>query len=211
MIKKTMILLALVFLLAACLPAQQAPADVQPLVNTAVAQTMEAIRQVEDSVAQTVAAQEALATPTAVVDEPAPATEEATLEPTPTPFDLPTLVPTNTPAATKQPYKQPEYACNIINRRPFDNTEFNRNADFDIKWTIVNIGTKAWPAGVDVKYYSGPSMAGVNRVEIPVALAPNESYTIVLDATAPDKKGFHVMTWVVDGPMCYPYTAINVK
>jgi hypothetical protein len=54
-------------------------------------------------------------------------------------------------------------------------------------------------------------MAGVNRVEIPVALAPNESYTIVLDATAPDKKGFHVMTWVVDGPMRYPYTAINVK
>lgn len=211
MIKKTMILLALVFLVAACLPAQQAPADVQPMVNTAVAQTMEAIRQVEDSVAQTVAAQQALASPTAEADEPAPATEEATLEPTPTPFDLPTLVPTNTPAATKQPYKQPDYACNIINRRPFDNTEFNKNADFDIKWTIVNIGTKAWPAGVDVKYYSGPSMAAVNRVEIPVALAPNESYTIVLDATAPDKKGFHVTTWVVDGPMCYPYTAINVK
>jgi hypothetical protein len=211
MIKKTMILLALVFLLAACLPAQQAPVDVQPAVNTAVAQTMEAIRQTEDSVAQTVAAQQSLASPTAEADEPSPATEEATLEPTSTPFDLPTLVPTNTPAATRQPYKQPDYACNAINRRPFDNTEFNKNADFDIKWTIVNIGTKAWPAGIDVKYYSGPSMAGVNRVEIPVALAPNESYTIVLDATAPDKKGFHVMTWIVDGPMCYPYTAINVK
>jgi hypothetical protein len=211
MIKKTMILIALVFLVAACLPAQQAPADVQSQVNTAVAQTLEAIRQVEESVAQTVVARQAQATPTA--DEALP-TEEATLDPTVTPFDIPTItpmIPTNTPLASNPPRKQPDYACNAINRRPFDNTEYNKGADFDIKWTIVNTGTKTWTAGIDVKYYSGPSMAGVTRVEIPVALAPNESYNIVLDATAPDKKGFHVMTWIVDGPMCYPYTAINVK
>lgn len=209
---KMMILVALVFILAACLPGQE-PVDVQSQVNTLVAQAIETNqRLIEESVALTVAAQQPF-TPTVV--------DEATLAPTETPFELPTLVftpeiPTITPlpilpTATRRPVQKAEYACNAINRKPFDNTEFNRKAKFDIKWTIVNTGTKTWSKGVDVKYYSGPEMTTVNRVEIPVALAPNQSYVINLDAVAPDKKGFYVMTWIVDGPMCYPYTAINVK
>jgi hypothetical protein len=40
---------------------------------------------------------------------------------------------------------------------------------------------------------------------------PGDQYDIVFDAKAPMEKGFHVMTWVVDGPTCYPYVAIIVK
>lgn len=208
---KMMILLALVFILAACLPGQE-PVDVQSQVNTLVAQAIETNqRQIEEAVALTVAAQQQQpSTPTAA-DEPTPV-------PTDTPAELPTLIftPENTPlpilpTATRRPVQKAEYACNAISRRPFDNTEFNRKAKFDIKWTIVNTGTKTWPKGIDVKYYSGPQMTNIKRVEIPVALAPNQSYIVNLDAVAPDKKGFFVMTWIVDGPMCYPYTAINVK
>jgi hypothetical protein len=206
---KMMILIVFVFALAACLPGQE-PVDVEPIVNTAVAQAMATNQsQVEQAVALTVAAQ--------VTDTAAPA--EVTLEPTGIPFDSPTAtlfiptvtpVPTNTSSGGGIVYK-PEYACNAINRKPKDNTEFNRNAKFDIKWTIVNTGTKTWPAGIDVKYFSGPKMATVNRIEIPKEMKPGDTYLIDLDAVAPDKRGFYVMTWTLDGQMCYPYVAINVK
>lgn len=210
---KITILIAFAFILAACLPGQ-APVDVEPIVNTAVAQAMETSQsQIEQAVALTVAAQQAQAT-----DTPVPPLE-VTAEPTLTPFDLPTatpfiptvtLIPTNTPSSSGVVFR-PEYACSVINRKPKDNTEFKRKAKFDIRWTIVNTGTKTWPPGIDVKYFSGPQMATVNRIEIPTALKPGEKFVVDLDAVAPDKRGFYVMTWTLDGQMCFPYVAINVK
>lgn len=209
---KMIILVAFVLVLAACLPGQD-QADVQSQVNTAVAQAMETSqRQIEESVALTVAAQQVELTLAA--DQPV-LTEEPVLELTSTPtLEIPTLaplIPTNTPIANNPPRQPPAYACNAINRKPVDNTEFNRNAKFDIKWTIVNTGTQTWPAGTDVKYLSGPHMSTVDRVEIPKEMKPNDTYVVNLDAKAPDKKGFFVMTWTLDGQMCYPYVAINVK
>jgi hypothetical protein len=210
---KMMIPVALVFVLAACLPGQ-APVDVEPIVNTAVAQAMETSQsQIEQSVALTVAAQQAQATSTAI--EEATPTTEASLDPTSTPFELPTLVPTDTPAPTaaanKAPYVPPQYACKTVSNQPKDNTEFLRGKVFYIKWTIVNTGSKTWSKGVDVKYYSGPKMTDILRVEIPKEIKPNEKYVVTLKAKAPDKRGFHVMTWTLDGQMCYPYVAIYAK
>lgn len=204
------IFVTLAFVLTACLPGQTS-VDTQAQINTAVAQTLEARQQVEDSVEQTVAAQSLLFTPTA----------ESTETPTATPLVFPTLtpiIPTITPLPVNPPssggsgtvYK-PEYACNAINRKPLDNTEFNKNAKFDIKWTIVNSGTQTWPAGMDIKYFSGANMATTNRVEIPKEMKPNDTYVINLDGVAPGKTGFYVMTWALDGQICYPYVAINVK
>lgn len=206
-------LAALIFILAACLPASQPAApvvDVQAEVNTAVAGTMQVNEQINRSVEETVAAQLAQLTPTTeqmeavtsdISDE---ATPTMVLEFTPTPF----LLESPTPTRTLIPLK---YTCTVINRKPKDKTTFNRNANFDIKWTIVNNGTRPWPAGIDIKYVSGTQLTNVKRVEIPKALQPGDTYEIILDAKAPDKRGYHVMTWLVDGPMCYAYTAINVK
>lgn len=208
--KPMIVLISLAFLVAACLPGQS-PQDVQGQVETAVAQTMQAQQQIENSVAQTVQAQNALASPT------------ATLVPslTSTPILFPTLTPI---VATVTPITVPsgngsgggggvskaQYACDIIHQRPFDNSEIIHGGNFQIKWTILNTGTKTWDPGVDVKYLSGPQMTTVNRVEIPVAMKPGDQYAIALNATAPEEKGFQVMTWVVDGKYCYPYVAINV-
>lgn len=202
------ILFTLAFILTACLPGQD-PADVQSQINTAVAQTIEAGQQAGISATQTVSVQSPLFTPTAEVTE----------TPTSTPLVFPTLtpiIPTITPlsinpTSTRRPVQQALYDCSAISRKPVDNTEYNKGAKFDIKWTIVNTGTQTWPAGIDVKYYSGPKMTTTNRVEIPKEMKPNDTYVINLDAVAPNEKGFQVMTWVVDGPMCLPYTAIIVK
>jgi hypothetical protein len=207
--KTWIVLILLVFLVVACLPAQS-PEQIQAQIETSVAQTVAAQKQIEDAVAMTVAAQNAQAT----------STETAT--PTNTPLSFPTLTPI---VFTVTPLPPPssgggggggsvgkaDYACDIIHQRPYDNSEFNPGDDFDVKWTILNTGTKTWDPGVDVKYLSGPQMTSVTFVEIPVAMKPNDQYDIRLDAAAPTQKGFQVMTWIVQGQYCYPYVAIIVK
>ncbi|MBE0672221.1 MAG: hypothetical protein IH588_16705 [Anaerolineales bacterium] len=211
--KSMFIFAALVFLVAACLPVQDTQ-DLESRVNTAVAQTMAAEDQIANSVEQTVAAQ-VPASPTLVVDVPSAAVTETplafpTFTFTPIVIDTVTPLPVN-PTATRRPVQQAQYSCNAILRKPADNTQFNPGAHFDIKWTIVNTGTKSWVAGIDVKYYSGPKMATTTRYEIPKVMNPGDTYEIDLDGVAPNKKGRQVMTWAVDGPMCFPYVAITVK
>ena len=208
------VLILLAFLIAACLPGQS-PEQVQAQINTAVAQTIAAQNQIAESVAQTVAAQNALATAT----NTATPTNTALSFPTLTPFPTFTPIPVNPPSGGGGGggggFIRRDYACDIISRRPFDNSEWNSGEEFDIKWTIVNTGSKTWNPGYDVKYFSGPHMANVDIIEIPVQVKPDGKYSIVMDANAPTEKGFQVMTWTVSGDgtaqLCYPYVAIIVK
>lgn len=208
------LLIAGILLVGACAPAPapvstQDPAEIQ--------------RQIQESVALTVAAQEAEAeqqvmpepsnTPLPTQTEAGPATETPVV-PTATPFTVvpPTLVPSSGSGGGGggvAPVKL-DYDCTSRDRRPFDNTYLKPNKEFDIKWTIVNTGTKSWPAGLDVKYYSGEKLSTTNFVELP-AMAPGDTYEIILDAVSPQKQGFYVMTWVVEGQLCFPYTAIIVE
>ncbi|HJR81123.1 MAG TPA: NBR1-Ig-like domain-containing protein [Anaerolineales bacterium] len=197
---------AVVILIAACAPAQPTPTQ-EPEDTSA---------QVATAVALTVAAQN---TQTAEAIPPATNTPLATqtpeVPPTLTPT-MPTATPLAPPTATRAaggggtPLPRPEYACSAVNRRPFDQTVFRPNAEFDIVWTIVNTGTKTMAAGLDLKYLSGPKMTTTSRVELP-ELKPGEQYTVDFDAVAPNKQGLHVMTYLVDGQLCYPYVAILVE
>lgn len=212
--KSIFVLIVLTVVLAACAPAQS-PEEIQAQIDAAVAQTMEAEHQIAEMVEQTVAAQAPLATPTMVVE---------VVQPTATAIVLPTFtaLPTVTPVPVvpqsvssggggSVSSSAPLYSCDVISRRPLDLTEIHHGDSFDIKWTIVNTGTATWDAGVDVKYWSGPKMTTLTVVEIPKQMKPNDTYQIVMDATAPAEAGRQVMTWVVDGQMCYPYVAIEVK
>lgn len=202
-------IMAVIFLLAACAPA--APAA--PTQDPALVQQL-----IEQSVALTVAAQnaqtlEAQALIPAATNTPLPTqTEAASAIPTATPFVIvpPTVAPVTGGGGGGVPAPKPEYACDIINQKPFDNEVFKPNDDFDIKWTIVNTGTRTWAAGKDLKYFSGPEMTTTKFVELP-QMKPGDQFSIVMDAKAPSKIGFHVMTFVLEGPICYPYVAINVE
>ena len=199
-------LMSVIFLLAACAPAQPTAAPTQD--------TQDIDNQIATSVALTVAAQNtqtAEAIPPAT-NTPLP-TQTAAGPPSPTAI-LPTATPLTLPTATRlaggTPAPKPEYACNAINRRPFDNAVFRPNAEFDIVWTIVNTGTKPMAAGLDLKYLSGPKMTTTSRVELP-ELKPGQQYTVDFDAIAPNKQGSYVMTYLVDGQLCFPYAAIIVE
>ncbi len=203
--------MATVFLLSACgIPAQptQSASDVT--------------NQIATSVAATVAAQNAQ---TQAVQSPTPQVTNTTL-PTQTQEGLPSptaIIPTVTPvlAPTTRPSSggsssgggnvvSTGYACDAISRRPFDNTVFKPDKPFDIKWTIVNSGTKTMRAGLDVKFSRGTLMANTNIVELP-ELKPGAQYVVNFDAVSPHKEGTYVMTFMVEGGLCFPYTVIVVE
>ena len=198
--------LAMTFLLAACTPAVTTPdaAEIQSQVETAVALTV-ASQNLETEQAAPAVTETPLPTQTEVV----PASPTAIL-PTATPFVIvpPTTVPGGGGSGVTN--VKPDYACDSIRRRPFDNTVFRPNDTFDIKWTIVNTGTKTMISGLDLKFSAGTLMANVDRVELP-QLKPGEQYAVDFDGVAPAKEGTYVMTFIVEGGLCYPYTVIKVE
>jgi hypothetical protein len=102
------------------------------------------------------------------------------------------------------------YSCEAINRRPYDNTSYKPGEKFDIKWTIHNNGTKTMVAGLDLKFSNGDKLMSNKTVELP-ELKPGAEFSVNFDAVAPDKPGSYVMVYMVEGGLCYPYTAIVVE
>jgi len=217
---KAIFTLLVIVLLVACAPGEEAPSpeEIQAAIDTAVAQTMEAEEEIANSVAMTVAARET---------EAAAALPTATLSPTP----LPTLTPV---LASATPFAAPtssggsggsggggggggsvgDLSCGIVGKSPKDNTEFLRTNTFDVKFTIVNTGTTTWQAGKDVMLLGNPgptlSIPTGFVVELP-KMEPGDTFTVgPFDAVAPDKPGFYVIDFKVEGPVCYPYVAFNV-
>ena len=213
--KKQLVLgaMAAIVLLSACqppAPPTQDPSDVENQVSTSVALTVAAQNaQTQAAVSPTpVATNTTLPTQTeeGVVASPTPL-ETATGLPTATAIVLPA---TSVSGGGGGGTTKREYACDTIRRRPFDNTSYRPGAKFDIKWTIVNTGTKTMVAGLDLKYNSGEQMTSRTRVELP-ELKPGAQFAVDFDAVAPAKEGTYIMTFVVEGQLCYPYVAIIVE
>lgn len=200
-----------ILLLAACAPAP-APATQDPA---------EIQRQVQEAVALTVAAQNALTEQAqAQIPEPTntplPTQTEAGFIPSPTavpPTATAIVLPSPTTALSTGGGGAPvvrEYACTVVNQSPRDNSYWKQNKDFDVNWTIVNTGTKTWRDGLDLVFYSGTNMATIDLVELP-ALKPGEQFKVVLDAVTPSKDGTYTMVWKLEGGYCFPYISIIVE
>jgi hypothetical protein len=95
-------------------------------------------------------------------------------------------------------------------RRPSDNTVYKPNERFDIKWTIINDGTKTLRAGLDLRVSNGDKLMADTIVELP-ELKPGDQFQVSFDAVAPAREGTYVMVYMVEGALCYPYTAIKVE
>lgn len=208
--------MAVIVLLTACLPQQQQatqdPAEAANQVATSVALTISAMS------AQTETAQP-VPTNTTLPTQTVSALPSPTFTLTATPFVIVpptvTVVSGGGGGGGGGVAVTPAFDCTPINNRPRDNTVFHKNEEFDIKWTIVNTGTKTLPAKLDIKYFSGPKMMKVPTDtfrELP-EIKVGDSAVIIIDAVAPAKNGFHVMTWRVEGipPPCAPYIAIIVE
>ena len=198
----------ILLLLAACAPAP-APTPNPDEIDS----------QISTSVALTVAAQNtatAQAQPQ-VTETPVPT---ATALDTPTAVDTPTAIvlPTSTVVSSGgssggtggSSSSNSDYSCTVFSRKPADNTVYKPGDKFDIKWTIQNNGSKTMRAGLDLRYSNGDKLMPDKTVELP-ELDPGDEYSVSFDAVAPEKAGNYVMVYMVEGSLCFPYTAIVVQ
>ncbi len=189
--------LGLAALLAACGPVVTgiSPEQVQIMVATGVAGTVQAQNNMGTAVAQTLTA----------------LAPEVTSTPPPTQVQLAlpsfTAFPSLTPFATVQGSTKPDWSCDVLTR-PFDGTAYKPGDPFNIKWVITNTGGKTWAAGKDLEYFSGAQLTANPGVQLP-AIKPGGTYTFTASANAPLEKGNYVMTWKLEGGFCWPYVAIR--
>lgn len=210
-VRSLYILAALVILLAGCVPATPPTPSAEEISN-----------EVATSVALTVQAQNAEATSIAETEKAQMPPEEPTETEEPEP--LPTLTPVNPPTSTPivivptqgsggggAPPK-PEYACDVIHKRPYDNTVFRPNDPFDIRFAILNTGTATWAAGKDLMYVSGTKLtSGFGTLELP-EMDPGDTFDVgPYDANAPAKRGTYIMAFKLEGLSCEIYVAIKVE
>lgn len=199
--------LAVIFLLSACVPAQPEtpdPAEIANQVATSVALTV-ASQNLETQQAAPVFTNTPLPTDTpAVIDTP------TAILPTATPFVIVPATSVPSGGGGGGTVVQQDYSCNAISRRPRDYEVFKPGDEFDVRWTIVNTGRRTMRAGLDLHFSAGTQFIGVDRMELP-ELDPGEEYTIDFDAVAPSQPGNYIMTYIVEGALCYPYAAITVE
>ncbi len=126
----------------------------------------------------------------------------ATLEsasPTPVP-----PLPTNTlpaPTATYKPLPTattPTFACQLTKQTPENGTTFKPGVDFDVVWTVKNVGADTWiESEFDLRFDSGDKLHQNELYDLPEDVKPGKSIDLVVDMKAPDKEDRYQTTWVL--------------
>lgn len=154
------------------------------------------------------------ATPIIPTDTPAPT---MTVPPLPSDTPAPSATPTRvfipwtkTPTAT-----QPVYNCTVTNVSPTTKDTITVDQDFDGKWTVKNSGVKTWYSdNTDIRFVEGTKLQeSGDVVDLGADVAPNGSYTIVVDMKAPSSDGTYTTKWGIyleDGTVCPLTITINV-
>jgi len=220
--RKFTILLLLAVLLSACLPTGQSQQDVDSIVNTVVAQTMEANARIEQAVNQTLTAQAPFATATLEFT----ATSEPTFEPLIIITDTPFPTPTNTPVRSSggggggggnSGSSGSAYSCAVIAEKPYDGATFKPGDSFDKSWTIKNTGTVTWEADWEFEYKGGTDISPTGDFLIGQQVQPGQTITLVIEVEVPavaykDSGEIFVMTWSLNNGshFCTPFVAIKV-
>lgn len=212
MVWKLLSALVLIAVLAGCSAAPTPTPTAVPTIDTRP--TFDAV---STQAAQTVVANLTLTAPTAT-----PVTPTSTAAPTDTPAPTETPSPTGTatrvfipwtktPTATQAPY-----ACSITSVSPTTSDTIKVSQDFDGKWAVKNTGSKTWVRGnTDIKFLSGTNFqkAGKTLIDMTSDVAPNGTYTVVIDMTAPATDGSYSTAWGIslgDGSTCELDMSINV-
>ncbi len=121
-------------------------------------------------------------------------------------FDLPGL----NVAAKK------EYTCSVVSQSPKDWTKMKPRQDFDMRWTVLNTGSKTWTTnGTDYKYIRGAQLHTKNSTyDMPKNVATDGKIALYIDMMAPKNKGTYTTYWgLANGSshFCQFYLIITVK
>lgn len=109
-----------------------------------------------------------------------------------------------------------EYACSVVSQSPKDWAKMKPRQDFDMRWTVLNTGSKTWTTnGTDYKYIRGAQLhTKGNAFDMPKNVAADGKIALYVDMMAPKNKGTYVSYWgLANGSshFCQFYLIITVK
>jgi hypothetical protein len=173
----SLLMLAIVLLLAGCRPAQNAPTATRS----------------DPAAVLTAAANTAIARLTAQAAQV-----------TPTSSATPTLTPT-TPVSTATPTAPPATAApGSIDQIEFiaditvpDGTLFNPGEGFTKIWRLKNIGNTTWTSAYALVFVSGAPMGNSGAQPLPAQVAPGETVDVSVNLVAPAEPGDYTGFWML--------------
>jgi hypothetical protein len=193
---KLLVWLTALALVMACVPtfvSQSSPTLDPVAVNTFIAQTVEA------ATTRTAAAMPSVTlTPTITPTPTASPTATVTFVlVSPTPLVLSTF--TNTPVNLGGSGSSSDnYACRVTRVSPPNGSSFSPRDDFDVFWTVRNIGQRNWDrTDVDYIYSSGAKIHKVSGYDLPSNVSVGNSSDLGVDMQAPKDPGTYSTVWTM--------------
>ena len=151
---------------------------------------------IQTSVAQTVAAQNALAVPSTE-------TPSAAAIPTKTPFQQPTLLaPLLTPSSTA-PAASSNSQCasaSLKSETIVDGTIFKPGEQFTKTWEITNTSTCVWDTSYKIVFWDGDLLGGGYVYNLPQVVGPGQTLPVSLILIAPATDGTYRSEWKLQTP-----------
>lgn len=183
-------------LVMACVPSFAIPSTpaIDPgMVNTFIAQTAQ-IALSQTAAALPSATPTPTFTPTVSTETPMP-TVTATavlIFFSPTPLVSPTFTPLGIGSSSDN------YACQVLRVSPPNGTSLSLRQDFDVLWTVKNIGKKSWDHGsVDYFYSSGEKIHKISSYDLEKNVASGGTIDLGADMQAPKNPGTYTTIWTM--------------
>lgn len=180
-------------LVMACVPSlttQPVPTVDPGAINTFIAQTANAALTQTAAVLPSATLTPFL-TPTRSTDTPTPTVTSTVIFifPTPTPI----ILPTGTSVSSSD-----NYACQLVRVSPPNGTTFSPRDDFDIFWTVKNIGKRRWDrTDIDYLYSGGAKIHKISGYDLPKNVPVGGTIDLGVDVQAPKDPGTYSTTWIM--------------
>lgn len=196
---RTLALILLIVALAGCsLGLSAAPAEPTPdldAVRTEAAQTVIAKITVE-------AALNPSATSLPPSQTPLPVITSTPLQPAPAQPSVTAQIPQATatrkstwvvyPTWTRTPYTD---AAEFVGQSPSDGFTIGSGGDFDIVWTVKNVGLRPWNTQFYIRYLNGVKGSDATKYMLSGPVNVNDTATFRVDMVAPFEPGNYTTTW----------------
>lgn len=187
-------------LVMACVPAIATPGvptvDANA-VGTFIAQTVNAAATQTSAVLPTSTLTPSV-TPTqpTVTASPTPTSTVIFILSSPTPIIIPTF--TNVPSLGGSGTSSDNYACRVTRVSPPNGSAFEPRDDFDVFWTVQNIGQRNWDRNdIDYTYSSGAKIHKVSGYDLPENVKVGNSVALGVDVRAPKDPGTYSTVWML--------------
>jgi hypothetical protein len=201
--QKLLILAAVLVLILACVPVLGSPgvATVDPnTIGTFIAQTVNAASTQTAAVMPSSTLTPSV-TPTRPTETPSPTFTSTVIFLLPsstfTFTPLPTFTSTNASLGGSGSSSD-NYACEVTRVTPPNGSTFDPRDDFDVYWTVRNIGQRNWNrTDVDYVYSSGAKIHKVSGYDLDNNVRVGNSIELGVDVQAPKDPGTYSTVWTM--------------